>query len=47
MAPASADPTVIRAMVAAVAARARTDPAFAAKVDAAVLRVLAAKARLP
>lgn len=43
---ASADPTVVREMVAAVVARARTDAAFAAKVDAAVLRVLAAKARL-
>lgn len=43
---ASADPTVVREMVAAVVARARADAAFAAKVDAAVLRVLTAKARL-
>ena len=43
---ASADPTVVREMVAAVVARARSDSAFAAKVDAAVLRVLAAKTRL-
>jgi beta-N-acetylhexosaminidase len=43
---ASADPTVIRAMVDAVVTRARSDPAFAAKVDSAVLRVLAAKDRL-
>ena len=43
---ASADPTVVPAMVDAVVARAQSDPAFAAKVDAAVLRVLAAKDRL-
>ncbi|WP_069385730.1 glycoside hydrolase family 3 N-terminal domain-containing protein [Cellulosimicrobium cellulans] len=43
---ASADPTVVPEMVAAVVARASQDEAFAAKVDAAVLRVLAAKERL-
>ncbi|MGN7701998.1 glycoside hydrolase family 3 N-terminal domain-containing protein [Cellulosimicrobium sp. 22601] len=43
---ASADPSVVQPMVAAVVERATTDPAFAAKVDAAVLRVLAAKERL-
>lgn len=43
---ASADPGVVEPMVAAVVERASTDPAFAAKVDAAVQRVLAAKERL-
>lgn len=43
---ASADPTVVPEMVAAVVGRASQDEAFAAKVDAAVLRVLAAKERL-
>jgi beta-N-acetylhexosaminidase len=41
---ASADPSVIPAMVQAVVARAHADPAFAAQVDASVRRVLAAKA---
>jgi beta-N-acetylhexosaminidase len=41
---ASADPSVIAAMVRAVVARAQADPAFAAQVDASVSRVLAAKA---
>jgi len=40
---ASRDPTVVPVMVAAVVDRARTDAGFAKKVDAAVLRVLAAK----
>ncbi len=44
---ASADPTVIPEMATALADRARADPVFAAKVDAAVLRVLAAKQQLP
>jgi beta-N-acetylhexosaminidase len=43
---ASADPSVVAAMVAAVTARAQSDPAFAAKVDAAAARVVAAKQRL-
>ena len=43
---ASADPSVIPEMVTAVLDRARTDPGFAAKVHAAVIRVLAAKERL-
>ena len=43
---ASADPTVIPAMATALVAKAKADPAFAAKVDAAVLRVLAAKKSL-
>jgi len=43
---ASADPTVIPEMATALVQRAQSDPAFAAKVDAAVLRVLAAKERL-
>ncbi|GAA3228372.1 glycoside hydrolase family 3 protein [Oerskovia jenensis] len=43
---ASADPTVIPAMATALVERAQGDPAFAAKVDAAVLRVLSAKERL-
>jgi len=40
---ASKDPTVLPAMITALTQKAQTDPAFAAKVDAAVLRVLAAK----
>ena len=43
---ASADPTVIPAMATALVERARSDAGFAAKVDASVLRVLAAKERL-
>nr|WP_249355941.1 glycoside hydrolase family 3 N-terminal domain-containing protein [Cellulosimicrobium cellulans] len=43
---ASADPSVVEPMVAAVVERASSDDAFAAQVDAAVLRVLAAKERL-
>lgn len=43
---ASADPSVIAEMVDAVVARAQTDQDFADKIDAAVLRVLAAKERL-
>ena len=43
---ASADPTVIPEMATALVERAQSDPAFAAKVDASVLRVLAAKERL-
>jgi beta-N-acetylhexosaminidase len=42
----SRDPTVAPQMVDAVVAHARVNPAFAKKVDAAVLRVLAAKSRL-
>lgn len=40
---ASKDPTVLPAMIAALTQKAQADDAFAAKVDAAVLRVLAAK----
>ncbi|MEZ0447068.1 glycoside hydrolase family 3 N-terminal domain-containing protein [Cellulomonas sp. ICMP 17802] len=40
---ASKDPTVLPAMIAALTQKAESDPEFAAKVDAAVLRVLAAK----
>lgn len=40
---ASADPGVVREMATALVARAQEDPGFAAQVDAAVLRVLAAK----
>ncbi|MFC8598761.1 glycoside hydrolase family 3 N-terminal domain-containing protein [Isoptericola sp. NPDC057191] len=43
---ASADPSVAPAMADALVAKARTDPAFAKKVDAAARRVLAAKAGL-
>jgi beta-N-acetylhexosaminidase len=43
---ASADPSVVPEMVGAVVERASQDDAFAAMVDAAVLRVLAAKERL-
>ena len=43
---ASADPGVVAEMVDAVVAKAVDDPAFAAKVDAAAQRVLAAKERL-
>ncbi|MBE7700516.1 glycoside hydrolase family 3 protein [Oerskovia sp. Sa1BUA8] len=43
---ASADPTVVPEMATALVERAQSDPAFAAKVDASVLRVLAAKERL-
>ncbi|MFX7140882.1 hypothetical protein ABTH88_23380, partial [Acinetobacter baumannii] len=43
----SADPSVYPAMRQAVLARAQADPAFAAKVDAAARRVLAAKAAMP
>ncbi len=42
----SADATVVAEMVDAVVAKAKKSPAFAKKVDAAVLRVLAAKERL-
>jgi len=38
----SKDPTVLPAMITALTQKAQTDPAFAAKVDAAVARVLAA-----
>lgn len=44
---ASADPSVVPEMTAALAERAERDPRFAAKVDAAVERVLAAKSTLP
>ncbi|WP_291762678.1 glycoside hydrolase family 3 N-terminal domain-containing protein [Cellulomonas sp. 73-145] len=40
---ASKDPSVVPAMVSALVERARTDPAFAAQVDQAARRVLAAK----
>ena len=40
---ASKDPTVLPAMISALTQKAQSDPAFAAQVDAAVLRVLAAK----
>jgi beta-N-acetylhexosaminidase len=43
----SADPSVYPEMRAAVLARAQSDPAFAAKVDAAVTRILAQKASMP
>ncbi|WP_230006149.1 glycoside hydrolase family 3 N-terminal domain-containing protein, partial [Microbacterium sp. Bi128] len=43
----SADPSVYPEMRQAVLARAQTDPAFAAKVDAAATRILAAKAAMP
>lgn len=43
---ASADPGVVPAMADALVERATTDPAFAARVDASVVRVLAAKERL-
>ncbi|MFF3064606.1 glycoside hydrolase family 3 N-terminal domain-containing protein [Oerskovia sp. NPDC057915] len=43
---ASADPAVVPEMATALVGRAQADPAFAATVDAAVLRVLAAKERL-
>lgn len=43
---ASADPTVVAEMATALVERASQDDAFAAKVDAALLRVLAAKERL-
>ncbi len=43
----SADPSVYPEMRQAVLARAQADPAFAAKVDAATTRVLAAKAAMP
>lgn len=43
---ASRDPSVIPTMVTAVVDKAKSDPGFAAKVDAAVLRVLSAKERL-
>lgn len=44
---ASADPSVVPEMTAALVERAQRDPGFAAKVDAAVARVLAVKAALP
>jgi beta-N-acetylhexosaminidase len=44
---ASADPTVVPAMADALVDRAEQDPEFAAQVDDAVERVLAAKAELP
>ncbi len=40
---ASKDPTVLPEMISALTAKAQADPDFAAKVDAAVVRVLAAK----
>ena len=40
---ASADPGVVPEMAAALVSRAQSDPAFAAQVDAAAARVLAAK----
>ncbi|MET4225674.1 glycoside hydrolase family 3 N-terminal domain-containing protein [Oerskovia enterophila] len=43
---ASADPGVIPEMASALVERAQRDPGFSAQVDAAVLRVLAAKERL-
>ena len=43
----SADPSVYPEMHQAVLARAQSDPAFAAKVDAAVRRILAQKAQMP
>jgi beta-N-acetylhexosaminidase len=43
----SADPSVYPEMRHAVLARAQSDPAFAAKVDAAATRILAAKAAMP
>jgi beta-N-acetylhexosaminidase len=43
----SADPSVYPEMHQAVLARAQGDPAFAAKVDAAVTRILAQKASMP
>ncbi|WP_343054714.1 glycoside hydrolase family 3 N-terminal domain-containing protein [Microbacterium proteolyticum] len=43
----SADPSVYPEMHQAVLARAQSDPAFAAKVDAAVTRILAQKASMP
>lgn len=43
----SADPSVYPEMHQAVLARAESDPAFAAKVDAAVRRILAQKAAMP
>lgn len=43
----SADPSVYPEMRQAVLARAQSDPTFAAKVDAAATRVLAAKAAMP
>jgi beta-N-acetylhexosaminidase len=44
---ASADPSVVPEMAGALVERARQDPDFAAKVDAAVVRVLEAKSTLP
>lgn len=44
---ASADPSVVPEMADALVERARQDPDFAAKVDAAVVRVLEAKSTLP
>jgi beta-N-acetylhexosaminidase len=41
----SADPSVAAQMIQAVTAKARSDPAFAAQVDAACRRVLALKQR--
>ncbi|WP_243222384.1 glycoside hydrolase family 3 N-terminal domain-containing protein [Microbacterium proteolyticum] len=43
----SADPSVYPEMHQAVLARAQSDPAFAARVDAAVTRILAQKASMP
>ncbi|MCJ1707028.1 glycoside hydrolase family 3 N-terminal domain-containing protein [Microbacterium sp. VKM Ac-2923] len=43
----SADPSVYPEMRDAVRSRAQTDPAFAAKVDAAATRILAQKASMP
>jgi beta-N-acetylhexosaminidase len=42
----SKDPTVVHAAVAAVVARAKADPAFAARVDESARRVLALKAQV-
>ncbi|AEG42957.1 glycoside hydrolase family 3 N-terminal domain-containing protein [Isoptericola variabilis] len=44
---ASADPSVVPEMAAALVERARADAAFAGQVDAAVARILAAKSTLP
>ncbi|WP_396653798.1 hypothetical protein [Microbacterium sp. ARD31] len=43
----SAKPSVFPAMYDAVLAKAQSDPQFAAQVDAAAARVLAAKADMP
>ena len=43
----SADPTVFPEMYDAVLAKAKSDPAFAEKVDAAARRIIDAKGRKP